>query len=308
MDAFFSNMFNFSEVFTPGFYSALLAIILIDLALAGDNALVIGLAARRLPPEWQKKVLFWGSVAAVAVRAMFTLIVVWLLKIPGFLIAGGLILLVIAYRLVQPGDAQNGEGESEPQSELVQASLRQAIMTVVIADAAMGIENVVAIGGAAHGSFLLVTLGLLISVPIIMFGAQMVVRLVERYPHIITLGGAILAWTAMKMIFSEGFVKEWAKDHHWLKVLMFTLAIGIVVMPTLWRTWSPLERKRYLMLGLMVLWLVGFDMLEQWLNMHPAFEPGWHAGEEVVDLIMYVGWVPVMLGVERLLSKPQEDQ
>ena len=149
-----------TSTFTPAFFSALLAIILIDLALAGDNAIVIGLAARQVPQHLQKKVLLWGAVAAVVVRAICTLFVVWLLKIPGFLLAGGLTLIYIAWKLVQP---QNDPANGNAHSMTADVSLRQAIQTIVIADMAMGIENVLAIGGAAHGSMLLVVLGSLVA-------------------------------------------------------------------------------------------------------------------------------------------------
>jgi YjbE family integral membrane protein len=221
---------DFQQFTTPAFYSALFAIILIDLALAGDNALVIGLAARQVPVHMQKKVLMWGSIAAVVVRAVFTIFVVWLLKIPGFMLGGGIVLLYIAYRLVKPHNKESSE-----HSVAAGASLRQAITSIVIADTAMGIENVIAIGGAAHGSVVLVILGLLISVPIIMFGSQLVLKLVERYPHIITLGGALLAWTAVKMIFGEPFVKVWLVGHEWIKWPAYVAAIALVVLPSIWR-------------------------------------------------------------------------
>ena len=135
-----------AELLTPAFLSALVAIILIDLALAGDNAIVIALAARKVPVHMQRKVLVWGSIAAVVVRAIASIFVVWLLKIPGFLLAGGVVLLYIAYKLVQP----QAEGHDEIQVT-ADATLRQAVTTIVVADMAMGIENVLAVGGAAHG-------------------------------------------------------------------------------------------------------------------------------------------------------------
>jgi len=167
------ELMSFADLASPAFLSALLAIILIDLALAGDNAIVIALAARQVPLHMQRKVLIWGSIAAVVVRAIASLFVVWLLKIPGFLLAGGAILLYIAYKLVQPQD-----GKADEIKVTADATLRQAVMTIVVADMAMGIENVLAVGGAAHGNVLLVVIGLLISVPIIMFGSQLVLKMV----------------------------------------------------------------------------------------------------------------------------------
>ena len=294
--------FELSSIMTPTFLSALLAIILIDLALAGDNAIVIGLAARQVPVEMQKKVLLWGSVAAVVVRAVFTLFVVWLLKIPGFLLAGGAILLYIAYKLVQPQ-----ETKQDGHSMAADVSMRQAIQTIVIADTAMGIENVLAIGGAAHGNMVLVVLGLLISVPIIMFGSQLVLKLVDKYPHIITLGGAILAWTAVKMISGEPFIKAWLVNNAWVKVPAYAAAIALVVLPVLWRTvWQKFavaDKLRWASLAIVIAWLGVFDALEAKVGMHPMFEPGWHVGEEVLDFVMWVGWIPVVILLQKPLSR-----
>jgi YjbE family integral membrane protein len=213
-----------TELTSPTFLSALLAIILIDLALAGDNAIVIALAARQVPVHMQRKVLIWGSVAAVIVRGVASIFVVWLLKIPGFLLAGGALLLYIAFKLVRPH-----QGESEAIKVGTDASVRQAVMTIVLADMAMGIENVLAVGGAAHGNVLLVIIGLLISVPIIMFGSQLVLKLVDKYPHIITLGGAILAWTAVKMMLGEPALEHWFEIQDWMEVPFYVAAVGGVI-------------------------------------------------------------------------------
>ena len=213
-----------TELTSPAFLSALLAIILIDLALAGDNAIVIALAARQVPAHMQRKVLIWGSVAAVIVRGIASLFVVWLLKIPGFLLAGGALLLYIAFKLVRPQ-----QGESDAIKVGTDASVRQAVMTIVLADMAMGIENVLAVGGAAHGNVLLVIIGLLISVPIIMFGSQLVLKLVDKYPHIITLGGAILAWTAVKMMLGEPALDHWFEIESWMEVPLYLAAVGGVI-------------------------------------------------------------------------------
>lgn len=291
------DIIQFSHIMTPAFASALLAIILIDLALAGDNAIVIGLAARQVPVEMQKKVLMWGSVAAVAVRAVFTLFVVWLLKIPGFLLGGGVVLLYIAYKLVKPHAQDN-----TVKGAVSQASLRQAVQTIVIADTAMGIENVLAVGGAAHGDMLLVVIGLLVSVPIIMFGSQLVLKLVDKFPHIVTLGGAILAWTAVKMVSGEPFVKVWLASNSWVKFPAYVAAIAWVVVPVFWRSASVSAKLRWSLVAFVVVWLGGFSVLEGSMTTHALFEPGWHVGEEVVDILMWVGWIPVALWLERRLK------
>ena len=184
------------ELFTAPWWSALLAIILIDLVLAGDNAIVIALAARSLPKDLQKKAIIWGTVGAIVVRSAMTLVVVWLLKIPGLMLVGGLGLIWIAYKLL----ADQGGGEHEGP---VVSTFWGAMKTIVVADALMGIDNVLGVAGAAHGAFDLVIIGLLISVPIVVFGSTMVLKLVERFPMIIGIGAAVLAITAAKMIVSE---------------------------------------------------------------------------------------------------------
>jgi YjbE family integral membrane protein len=184
------------ELFSSPWWSALLAIVLIDLVLAGDNAIVIALASRNLPPHLQKKAIAWGTVGAIAVRSVMTVGVVWLLKVPGLMLVGGLGLLWIAYKLLAD---QGGKEHDGP----VASTFWGAMKTIVVADALMGIDNVLGVAGAAHGSFDLVIIGLLISIPIVVFGSTMVLKLVERFPVIIQIGAAVLAFTAAKMIVSE---------------------------------------------------------------------------------------------------------
>ncbi len=184
------------ELFSTPWWSALLAIILIDLVLAGDNAIVIALAARNLPPHLQKKAIAWGTVGAIVVRSVMTVGVVWLLKIPGLMLVGGLGLLWIAYKLL----ADQGDKEHDGP---VASTFWGAMKTIVIADALMGVDNVLGVAGAAHGDFGLVVIGLLVSIPIVVFGSTMVLKLVERFPVIINIGAAVLAFTAAKMIVSE---------------------------------------------------------------------------------------------------------
>ena len=184
------------EFLSAPWWSALLAIILIDLVLAGDNAIVIALAARSLPSHLQKKAILWGTVGAIVVRSGMTVAVVWLLKIPGLMLVGGIGLVWIAYKLL----ADQGDGEHRGP---VANTFWGAMRTIVVADALMGIDNVLGVAGAAHGSFDLVIIGLLVSVPIVVFGSTVVLKLVERFPLIIHAGAAVLALTAAKMIVSE---------------------------------------------------------------------------------------------------------
>lgn len=184
------------EFMSAAWWSALLAIILIDLVLAGDNAIVIALAARNLPPEHKNKAIVWGTVGAIVVRSLMTLGVVWLLKIPGLMLVGGIGLLWIAYKLI----SEDGGGEDHGPGA---TTFWGAMKTIIVADALMGVDNVLGVAGAAHGAMDLVVLGLLISVPIVVFGSKIVLRLVERFPIIIQAGAAVLAFTAAKMIIGE---------------------------------------------------------------------------------------------------------
>lgn len=184
------------ELFSTPWWSALLAIILIDLVLAGDNAIVIALAARNLPQHLQKKAIFWGTVGAISVRALMTMGIVWLLKIPGLMLVGGIGLLWIAYRLL-------ADTSSESHDKPTATTFWGAMKVIVIADALMGIDNVLGVAGAAHGSIELVLIGLLVSVPIVVLGSSFVLQLVERFPIIIKLGAAVLAFTAAQMIIGE---------------------------------------------------------------------------------------------------------
>ena len=230
------------ELFSPEFFSALMAIVLLDLVLAGDNAIVIGLAARNVPAEMRNRVVFWGTAGAIIIRALLTVVVVWLLKIPGFLLAGGLALVWIAWQLTQE---DNGGGhEITPHS-----SVRGAIRTIVIADAVMGVDNVLAIGGAAHGSMLLVVLGLVISIPIVVWGSQLILKMVDRHPWIIIAGAAVLGWTAAKMIASEPLLKGWIAHQHLAHVVLYGLVVGGVTLPALWRKAKVQQRETWSLVG-----------------------------------------------------------
>ena len=186
---------------SPEFLSALAAIIVIDLVLAGDNAIVIALAARNLPKSLQRRAVLWGTVGAVVVRASLTVCVLWLLQVPGLMLAGGALLMWIAYRLLT-GDDGGREHDLAPAM-----SFWAAMRTIVVADAVMGLDNVLAVAGAAHGSVVLVVLGLLISIPIVVWGSTLILHWIERFPGILYIGGAVLAWTAAKMIVGEPLVE-----------------------------------------------------------------------------------------------------
>lgn len=220
-------------LFDPQFLSALLAIVVIDLVLAGDNAIVIALAARNVPKHLQKRAILWGTFGAIAVRTSMTMIVVWLLRIPGLMLVGGSLLVWIAWHLLKPDD----EGEEQVEAA---NSFWGAMRTIVVADALMGLDNVLAVAGAAHGSFLLVGLGLLISIPIVIWGSTIVLRFIERYPAFVYFGAGVLAWTAVKMITHEPFLKDSFAAYPLISPLLYTFVVGGVL-------WSGLRRKHALL-------------------------------------------------------------
>ncbi len=221
----------------------MLAIILIDLVLAGDNAIVIALASRNLPPHLQKKAIMWGTVGAIAVRSVMTIGVVWLLKIPGLMLAGGVGLLWIAYKLL--ADQNDGEHDGP-----VASTFWGAMKTIVVADALMGVDNVLGVAGAAHGSFDLVVIGLLVSIPIVVFGSTMVLKLVERFPVIIKLGAAVLAFTAAKMIVSEQLLDDfyggkdaWAEGEM-MQMVAQSLTYALAIAGVLGAGWWASRQQR----------------------------------------------------------------
>jgi YjbE family integral membrane protein len=208
------------DFLTTEFLSGLFAIILLDLVLAGDNAIVIALAARNLPKELQKKAVFWGTFGAVALRVLLTFAVIWLLKLPGLMLAGGLLLLPIAWKLLR---------HQEHDPNITAASgFWSAIRTIVVADALMGLDNVLAIAGAAKGHMGLVVLGLAISVPLVVWGSTLILKLIERFPIIIYIGAAAIAWTAARMIAHDHLLSPWFDTHEWARwVLDVVLVAGV---------------------------------------------------------------------------------
>ncbi|MDO5086874.1 MAG: TerC family protein [Comamonadaceae bacterium] len=225
------------EFLSPAWWSALAAIILIDLVLAGDNAIVIALAARNLPKHLQKKAIVWGTVGAIAVRTLMTLVVVWLLKIPGLMLVGGLGLLWIAYKLI--ADQGDGDEDHGPAA----STFWGAMKTIIVADALMGIDNVLGVAGAAHGAMDLVVIGLLVSVPIVVFGSTMVLKLVERFPAIIYIGAAVLAYTAGSMIVGEPLLSGWFGTREAPVSAVRWAVIGLCIVGVLGTAWLMTRRR-----------------------------------------------------------------
>ena len=228
------------EILSHAFLSALLAIVVIDLVLAGDNAIVIALAARTLPKELQRRAIVWGTLGAIAVRVVMTLVVVWLLGVPGLRFVGGLLLVWIAFKLLAEEDSGESIEVTEEQAAAGQTSMWGALRTIVIADAVMGLDNVLGVAGAAKGSFLLVVLGLAISIPIMIWGSTLILRWVERFPVIIYVGAGVLAWTAASMISHEPLVQDFLADRAWVRYALY----GALLVGTL-GTGYWLRRRRH---------------------------------------------------------------
>ena len=283
------------ELWSTAWFSALMSIVLIDLVLAGDNAIVIGLAARNVPTHLQRRVVLWGTAGAIIVRALLTGVVVWLLKIPGFMLVGGLALVYIGWKLTRE--------EDKGHAIEAKASFRAAVQTIVVADAVMGVDNVLAVGGAAHGSWLLVIIGLVISIPIVVWGSSLVLKWVERYPVIIWVGAGVLGWTAAKMIASEPLLAGWLIAHpHFITALEVVVVCGLVAAPA-WRWLPHRHREQAVALIVMTVWLVAFGALEDRIGFvfHPFDQ--WGLADELVDLVRWVGWIPVVMLASRLVGR-----
>jgi YjbE family integral membrane protein len=209
----------------PVFWSGLASIIVIDLVLAGDNAIVIALVARNLPKRHQFRAIFWGTVGAIAVRVAMTAGIIWLLKVPGLMLAGGVVLIPIALKLLRQDPSEQG-----PQHPLRRADdFWSAIATIMVADALMGLDNVLGIAGASGGHLGLVVIGLAISVPLVVWGSTLLLKLIERYPIIIYIGAAAIAWTAGRMLTGDDLVDPWFDAHAALRYAVDAVLIGGII-------------------------------------------------------------------------------
>ena len=188
------------ELFTLQALWAFLAIVLIDIVLAGDNALVIGMAANKLPPPLRKKAIFWGTFGAIAIRFVSVAALTYLLMIPGLRAIGAVALLWIGWKLAFNNEEHNVKAAD---------TFWSAIGTIVVADAVMGIDNALGIAAAANGSFVLVIAGLLISVPIILFGAGLVSKILHKYPDTVFVGSFVLFAVAFLMLMKEPLMASW---------------------------------------------------------------------------------------------------
>jgi len=220
------------ELFTSEFISGLISIILIDLVLGGDNAILIALATRKLPKSQRKKAIFWGVIGAIVVRSIMTIIAVYILKIPLVKFVGGVLLIWIAYKLLNDKTKHNDEINSS-------SSTKEAIRTIIFADLLMGIDNVLAIAGAADGDILLVVMGLLVSIPIIVWGSTIILKFIDKYPAIIYIGAGVIAYTAGGMIVDDVIMYE--KIFYRLPVTEWIVPIVITIAVLLF---GYLKRKK----------------------------------------------------------------
>ena len=206
---------------------AVAAIVVIDLTLAGDNALVIGMAAAALPRPQRRAAILLGGAAAVAIRVVATAAVTVLLDVPYLMALGGAILVLVSYRLVRH-DARLGVGVRHAMT------LREAVTTIVVADAAMSIDNVLAVAAAAHGEMLLVVIGIGLSLPIVVWGSGLLAWLMNRFTWIIWLGGGVLGYFAGEMILRDRAVERWLGPlPGWLEAM--PVLVGIVIAALGWR-------------------------------------------------------------------------
>lgn len=210
---------------SAAFWAALGSIIWVNILLSGDNAVVIALAARSLPPHQQKKAIFFGSAAAIVMRIVLTLIAVEMLKWPWLKIVGGVLLVYIGVSLLlEEGEGEDGDGNTE------NTGLLAAIRTILVADLVMSLDNVLAVAAAAKGDTVLLVLGLAISIPLIIFGSTLLLKVMERFPIIITLGAALLGWLAGEMILTDpAVVTRFGELPHTTQYLGAAIGAALVV-------------------------------------------------------------------------------
>jgi YjbE family integral membrane protein len=205
------------------FWIGLLKIIWINIILSGDNAVVIALAARSLPPHQQQKAILFGSGAAVVLRIGLTLVAAQLLQMSFLQVVGGLLLLYIGVQLLSEEEEEEGHGKEG-------GGLMAAVRTILIADVVMSLDNVIAVAAAAKGSTLLLMLGLAISIPLVIFGSSLMIRLMERFPIIVTLGAALIGWVGGETIVSDVALKDVAAANPWLHYVAAAAGATFVVL------------------------------------------------------------------------------
>lgn len=204
------------------FWIGLIKIIWINIILSGDNAVVIALAARSLPAEQQKKAILFGSGAAVALRIVLTVVAAKLLALSYLQIIGGILLLWVGTQLLGGEDEEEDGGEQK-------SGLWVAVRTILIADLVMSLDNVIAVAAAAKGSMTLLVLGLAISIPLVIFGSKIMIKLMDRFPVIVILGAALIGWVAGETIVSDIALQPIVEANHWMHTAFPVLGAAIVL-------------------------------------------------------------------------------
>lgn len=189
------------EIFTGHFLGALLEVVLVNIVLSGDNAVVIALAARNLQPHHRRLAIMWGSAGAIVLRIGLTIVAVQLLQVPFLQFVGALLLVWIAVKLLIEDD--------DPDQMQAHTSLFGAVRTILIADVVMSLDNTLAIAGVAHGDAMLLIIGLVLSIPLIVMGSTLIMKVMERFPLVVYLGAGLIAWTAGDMIDSDAAVRPY---------------------------------------------------------------------------------------------------
>ncbi|HEX2282846.1 MAG TPA: TerC family protein [Thermomicrobiales bacterium] len=200
--------------------TAIISIIIIDLVLSGDNAVVIGMAARSLSPENRRRAIIFGGAGAIGLRILFTAMATILLGIPYLQAIGGVLLVYIAFKLLRPHGAHGDIKEA--------GSLREAIQTIVLADVVMSLDNILAVAGAAHGDIRLLMFGLVLSIPILLFGSELVARLLGRFPAFLYLGAFVLVHAAVAMVLHDATFEDRIHTEMWQE-LALSLAITAAI-------------------------------------------------------------------------------
>lgn len=207
---------------SPDFWIGLIKIIWINIILSGDNAVVIALAARSLPAHQQQKAIMFGSGAAVVLRIALTVVAVWLLQIPFLQVVGGILLLWIGVQLLSEEEEEGGDAKEN-------AGLMAAVRTILIADLVMSLDNVIAVAAAAKGNTTLLILGLAISIPLVIFGSALMIKMMERFPIIVTLGAALIGWVGGETMVSDIALKEVAAANPWIHYAAAAAGAALVV-------------------------------------------------------------------------------
>ena len=211
------------DILTPLFWTALLKIIGVNIILSGDNAVVIALAARSLAPAQQKQAIFWGSAAAIVLRIVLTIFAVALLQFAWLKLVGSALLIWIGVKLLV--DEEDGDGGIK-----THASMFDAIRTILIADLVMSLDNVIAVAAAAKGDWLLVMIGLAISIPLIIYASTILIKVMEKFPVVITIGAALIGWVAGEMAWDEQVIKPFTTQFpHWFEYLAAAAGALVVV-------------------------------------------------------------------------------